>query len=61
MRAAKGSYRAMKTSLSELPRPLRMKALAKKLRARRPNDPKAQKLAKNLEWAAKYIQKKTAN
>jgi hypothetical protein len=48
------------TSLSELARPLRMKALAKKLRARRPNDPKAQEIAKNLEWGAKYLQKKAA-
>jgi hypothetical protein len=61
MRAAKGSYQAMKTSLSELARPLRMKALAKKLRARRPNDAKAAKLASNLEWGAKYLQKKAAH
>jgi hypothetical protein len=50
-----------KTSLSELARPLRMKALAKKLRARRPNDAKAQKLARNLEWGAKHLQKKAAH
>jgi hypothetical protein len=38
-----------------------MKALAKKLRARRPNDQKAQKLASNLEWGAKHLQKKAAH
>lgn len=42
---AKGNYQPMKTSLSELARPLRLKALAKKLRARLLNDPKAAKLA----------------
>jgi hypothetical protein len=58
---AKGNYQAMKTSLSELARPLRLKALAKKLRARLPNDPKAAKLAANLEAGAKYLQKRAAN
>jgi hypothetical protein len=38
-----------------------MKALAKKLRARRPNDAKAAKLARNLECGAKYLQKKAAH
>jgi hypothetical protein len=50
-----------KTSLSELARPLRMKALAKKLRTQRPNDATAQKLASNLDAAAQYLQKKAAN
>jgi hypothetical protein len=44
--------RVTKTSLSELARAPRMRALAKKLRARMPNDPNAVKLARNFEWRA---------
>jgi hypothetical protein len=50
------SAEAMKTSPSELARPLRLKALAKKLRSRLPNDLKAA----NLEAGAKYLQKREA-
>jgi hypothetical protein len=46
-----------KTPLSELARPLRMKALAKKLRAPLRSDPKAA----DLEAGAKYLQKRKAN
>ena len=45
---------ATKTSHLEMPRPIRLKALAAKLRQQKPNDPKALKLASNLEAGARW-------
>lgn len=45
----------MPTSYFCQPRPVRLRALAAKLRLKKPNDPAAEKLALNLEAAAKYL------
>jgi len=58
MPAAERSYPVTKMFRLEPNRPKRLRALAAKARARLPNDPKARKLARNLEAAARLIERR---